>query len=172
MTLQKYDIEVFDKDSYYDDGTMTRSAEELQEALVGKKIVAVEKRDFTDAEKAIITRENNGYYPYHLYSGKKTFLTLSDQTIAILVDVSDCCAHTSLDVFKLLDTEHAITGVGTTDGFNTWFIYAKDSIVATADVSWSCGNPFYYAYGFEIQVLPLVIQIAESSKRKEISDGS
>lgn len=171
MTLQKYDIEVFDGDSYEDNGTMTQSAEDLQKALIGKKIVAVEKRDFTDAEKAIITRENNGYYPY-LYTGTKTFLTLSDQTVAVLVEFSDCCAYTSLDVFKLLDTDHAITGVGTTDGFNTWFIYAEDSVVATADVSWSCGNPFYYAYGFEIKVLPLVIQIEESSNRKEISDGS
>lgn len=171
MTLQKYDIEVFPDNSYEDDGTMTRSAEELQKAIVGKKIIAVEKRHFTDAEKEFIKQED-GYFLSYLYGFEQTILTLSDQTLAVLVEVGDCCAYTSLDAFKLLDTEHAITGVGTTDGFNTWFIYAEDSVVATADVSWSCGNPFYYGYGFEIKVLPLIIQVAESSKRKELTDGS
>lgn len=172
MTIQKYDIEDFKEASYEDDGTMTRSAEELQKALIGKKIVSVEKRELTDAEKAIVEKEEYGYLNTYLYGGEMTILTLSDQTIALLIEIGDCCAYTSLDVFKLLDTDHVITGVGTTDGFNKWFIYAEDSVVATADVSWSCGNPFYYGYGFEIKVLPLIIQVAESSKRKEITDGS
>lgn len=172
MTLQKYDIEVFKEYSYKDDGTMTRSAEELQKALVGKKIISVEKRKFTDAEKAVIKEQKNGYLNNYLYGREMTILTLSDQTIAMLREIDDCCAYTSLDAFKLLDTDHVITGVGTTDEFNTWFIYAEDSVVATADVSWSCGNPFYYGYGFEIKVLPLIIQVAESSKRKEVTDGS
>lgn len=32
------------------------------------------------------------------------------------------------------------------------------------EVGWSCGNPFYYAYGFDIQVAPLEGEIIESTQ--------
>ena len=45
-----------------------------------------------------------------------------------------------------------ITGVGTTDGYTTWHIYADMGDVLELSVGWSCGNPFYYAFRFHITV--------------------
>jgi hypothetical protein len=50
--------------------------------------------------------------------------------------------------------EHAILGVGTTEGYTKWHIYADFGDVMQLDVGWSCGNPFYYGYGFDIAVEP------------------
>ena len=43
-------------------------------------------------------------------------------------------------------------GVGTTDDFQTWHIYCDLGDILELDVAWSCGNPFYYGYGFDIDV--------------------
>ena len=48
--------------------------------------------------------------------------------------------------------DHVILGVGTTDGYTTWHIYADFGDVMRLKVGWSCGNPFYYGYGFTIRV--------------------
>ena len=45
-----------------------------------------------------------------------------------------------------------ILGVGTTDGYTTWHIFADMGDVLELTVVWSCGNPFYYGYGFTITV--------------------
>lgn len=55
------------------------------------------------------------------------------------------------------DVEQAlrlVAKVGTTEGYTKWHIYADFGDVLELDVSWSCGNPFYYAYGFDIAVKP------------------
>lgn len=39
-------------------------------------------------------------------------------------------------------------------GFTKWHIYADMGDVMELDVEWSCGNPFYYGYGFDIVVEP------------------
>jgi hypothetical protein len=73
-----------------------------------------------------------------------------------LVGNGDCCAYTELESFLLHPelVDHIITGVGTTDGYNTWHIYADIGDVLELSVGWSSGNPFYYGYGFDIQVKP------------------
>jgi len=44
-------------------------------------------------------------------------------------------------------------GVGTTAQYQTWHIYADWGDVLKLEVGWSCGNPFYYGYGFDIDVV-------------------
>jgi hypothetical protein len=116
----------------YDDGQMLGSVEELEAAMVGHRIVSVGRHRQT-AETLLIL--DNGH------------------TVAIQ-DTSDCCAYTELNSFILHadKIQHVITGVGTTDGFTTWHIYADLGDVMELDVGWSCGNPFYYGYGFNIRV--------------------
>ncbi len=74
-----------------------------------------------------------------------------------MVEVGDCCAYTELDSFLLNPelVDHMILGVGTTDYYTTWHIYADMGDVLKLNVKWSCGNPFYYGYGFNIQVRPI-----------------
>jgi hypothetical protein len=66
----------------------------------------------------------------------------------------DCCAYTELESFLLNvgNIDHVITGVGTTNGYTTWHVYADLGDVLEMQVGWSCGNPFYYGYGFQISV--------------------
>ena len=45
-------------------------------------------------------------------------------------------------------------GVGTTGEYTRWHIYADLGDVLELTVGWSCGNPFYYGYGFYIDVVP------------------
>ena len=81
-------------------------------------------------------------------------LTLDDGRRVQLVDTDDCCAYTALEEFWIDPTsvDHVILGVGTTDGYTTWHIYADFGDVMRLKVGWSCGNPFYYGYGFHITV--------------------
>lgn len=71
-----------------------------------------------------------------------------------LADTYDTGAYTNLeDVITHLDKiDHMIMGVGTTEGFTKWHIYADLGDVLELTVGWDCGNPFYYGYGFEITV--------------------
>jgi hypothetical protein len=125
-----------------DDGTMPANVEVLREAVVGHRIVAVD-------EEEAIPRE-------YSYWGRQVGLrlTLDDGRQVWLADTSDCCAFTELKgVIKHLDQiDHIITGVGTEDGFTKWHIYADLGDVLELQVEWSCGNPFYYGYGFDIVV--------------------
>lgn len=130
-----------------DDGTMTENVHTLRDAVVGHRIVKAETRSVT----------------YYLYGDDRRYdrtetglvLTLDDGREVALLDTDDCCAYTSLNSFlhnpEMVD--HVITGVGTEDGFTTWHIYADMGDVLKLDVGWSSGNPFYYAYGFNIRVL-------------------
>jgi hypothetical protein len=125
-----------------DDGTMQQNADELAEAVVGHKIVGVVKAP-----------PGKRYY-----QGDGTVLVLDDGTKVTLRNTDDCCAHTDLvDIITHIDKiHHVITGVGTTEGFTRWHIYADFGDVMELKVSWSCGNPFYYGYGFDIEVEPYV----------------
>lgn len=133
-----YEIEILDED--IDDGTMPYNVEQLGDAVIGHRIVSVERT------------KNDGEYSY--YSPMSTRITLDSGTTVELVDTDDCCAHTSLEGFLLHpeSVDHIITGVGTTDGYQTWHIFADMGDVLTLDVGWSSGNPFYYGYGFRIKV--------------------
>jgi hypothetical protein len=123
-----YAEEILDQDS--DDGTMPGNVAELREHVVGHRIVSAEKVGGT----FVITLDN----------GKRVELANTD----------DCCAYTELESFLLHPerVDHVITGVGTTDGYTTWHIYADMGDVLEMTVGWSAGNPFYYGYGFNIAV--------------------
>ena len=112
-----------------DDGTMPDNVEELRRAVVGHRIVDV-------------------------YQGSDFVITLDNGTRVRLRGGADCCAYTELENFLLHADriDHVITGVGTTDEYQTWHVYADYGDVLELQVGWSSGNPFYYGYGFEIEV--------------------
>ena len=113
-----------------DDGTMVGNVTALREGVVGHKIKSAERVEGTFV------------------------ITLDDGRQVTLRNTGDCCAHTTLESFLLRPdrVDHVITGVGTTDGYTTWHIFADLGDVLSLTVEWSCGNPFYYGYGFDITV--------------------
>lgn len=125
-----YPEEVLSDD--YDDGTMPDNVSQLRSAVIGRKIVSAG--------------------PEH----NRFVITLDDGTRVSLADTNDCCAFTELEEFWLDPTavDHMILGVGTTEGYTVWHIYADYGDILTLQVRWSCGNPFYYGYGFSIKVVP------------------
>ena len=141
MTDQ-YPTEVLGEDE--DDGTMPENVAELSKSVVVRRIVAVEKETI---EKPDSWR---GAQP-------ATVLTLDDGTQVQLFDTDDCCAYTELESFLLHHDriDHVITGVGTTEGYTVWHVFADFGDVMEMRVGWSCGNPFYYGYGFDIRVVPV-----------------
>lgn len=131
MTDNRYPPEVLDEDC--DNGTMPDNVDELRNSVVGHRIVSAEQQ-----------------------SGR-LIITLDNETQVTLDDSWDCCAYTELVAFLLHpeSVDHIIMGVGTTDEYYTWHIYADFGDIMTLQVGWSCGNPFYYGYGFDIRVRPL-----------------
>lgn len=138
---ERYPAETLPEDD--DDGTMPDNVAKLREHVIGRRIVA--------AEKVEVPNEVSRWGE----SGLR--LTLDDGMQVYLIDSSDCCAYTSLTNFFLNPTavSHAITGVGTTGGYTKWHIFADFGDMLNLDVEWSCGNPFYYGYGFDIAVVPV-----------------
>jgi len=139
MTTNPYPVEELDPNA--DDGTMPANVETLASHVVGRRIVKVEKGVKVPGEW--------GGYAY------AAVVTLDDGKQVRLADTSDCCAGTWLDDFFLDPTavDHVILGVGTTDYYTTWHIYADHGDILRLQVGWSCGNPFYYGYGFDISVV-------------------
>ena len=134
----EYPEEALDED--YDDGTMPENVDTLRQAVVGHRIVNVEKG----------VKVPGRYYGEE----EATIITLDDGKKVRLVNTSDCCAYTELEAFLLHPelVDHEILGVGTTDGYGTWHIFADLGDVLELTVGWSSGNPFYYGYGFDITV--------------------
>jgi hypothetical protein len=124
-----YPIEELDDD--YDNGTMPGNVADLEAAVIGRRIVKAEKT-----------------------SDYVTVITLDDGTAVELHDSSDCCAFTTLNKFLLHPerVDHVIAGVGTTNDFTNWHIFADYGDILELEVGWSAGNPFYYGYGFDIHV--------------------
>jgi hypothetical protein len=140
--MSKYPIEVLDSD--HDDGTMVENVAALANEVVGHKIIDVKRiNDFEENESG-----NNWYGSQALQ------ITLDNGKTVYLQDTDDCCAYTSLKsfLFNVDKINHVITGVGTTDKYETWHIYADYGDVLAINLAWSSGNPFYYAYGFNIIV--------------------
>jgi hypothetical protein len=137
VTADRYPTETLDSDT--DDGTMPENVNRLREAVAGHRIVTVESGAATDRYGDV-------------RSG--TIITLDNGKRVELIDTDDCCAYTELREFLLHPelVDHIITGVGTSDGYDTWHIYADAGDVLKLSIGWSCGNPFYYGYGFDIQV--------------------
>lgn len=141
--MNRYPEETLDPDK--DNGTMPNSVEELRQAVVGRRIVKAERRE------VCIPRYEGAAYGIR---DTPLILTLDDGRSVVVADDFDCCAYTELEAFLTHPerVEHIITGVGTTDGYSRWHIYADMGDVLELMVGWSCGNPFYYAYGFNILV--------------------
>ncbi|MER7922127.1 hypothetical protein ABTY96_03150 [Streptomyces sp. NPDC096057] len=117
---------------------MPDNVDTLRDAVVGHRIVKAEE---------VETKVRWGT--------KKAFVIMLDNGKCVeLQGGDDCCAYTELESFLLHadKVDHIITGVGTTDGFATWHIFADMGDVLELSVGWSCGNPFYYGYGFTITV--------------------
>lgn len=125
---------------YDDDGTIVENLNSFNDAMVGRKIVAVERIKPADR-------------PYH----SVTTFTLDDGSCVELSDTDDCCAYTQMSgiIEKLPDITHAITGVVSSDGYQNWHIMADLGEIMELKVGWSSGNPFYYGYGFAINVRPV-----------------
>lgn len=133
--MNMYPEEILDE--YEDDGTMVDSKNALAEAVVGHRIVSVHQE-----------------MGKNMWEGDPLVLTLDNGSRVRVIGGHDCCAGTEVAAFLLHadKVDHIITGVGTTDGYTTWHIYADMGDVLELTVGWSCGNPFYYGYGFNIQV--------------------
>ncbi|GAA0627581.1 hypothetical protein HPO96_37150 [Kribbella sandramycini] len=129
-----------------DDGTMPENVATLSEAVVGHRIVNVEK----DTR----VRQNPDPDKFYWNGNTGTVITLDNGVRVGLIGTGDCCAYTELETFLLHadKIDHIITGIGTTDGYTKWHIFADMGDVLELTVGWSCGNPFYYGYGFEIVV--------------------
>lgn len=140
--MNRYPEETLDY-MHEDDGTMPHNVEQLSKAVVGHKIVRTEKRRIKCD---------------HWWSGDVAFvITLDNGQEVHLFNTNDCCAFTELEAFLLHPerVDHVIMGVGTTDQYETWHIYADLGDVLELTVGWSCGNPFFYGYGFYIDVVPI-----------------
>lgn len=132
----RYPEEVLGPDD--DDGTMPANVARLGEAVIGDRIVKVEAN--ADSDGGMV--------------GNKATLVLASGRRVTLIDTDDCCAHTDLAKFLLHPdkVDHMIMGIGTTNGYTRWHIFADAGDVLELDVTWSPGNPFYYGYGFDIEV--------------------
>ena len=139
-----YEEEILDGE-YEDDGTIVNNVDDLREAVVGRRIVSAEPRTVGKESRWGTTYDT----PF--------IITLDDGTQVQLRDTSDCCAYTYLETFLLYPDmiNHVIMGVGTTDHYSTWHIYADLGDILALTVNWSSGNPFYYGYGFDIEVVPV-----------------
>ena len=119
-------------------GDMVSSRDSLEDAVVGHRIVDVG------------TAKDSGSWGF----GDQLEITLDNGKKVLVHNTSDCCAYGELNNFlvNVENIDHIITGVGTTDGFETWHIYADMGDVLQLGVSWS-GSNGYYAYGFKIEVV-------------------
>lgn len=142
LNIFKYVKEILDKDE--DDGQIVQNVEQLEKTVIGRRIVS--------AERKMVARR------HHTWRSKEEeafVIALDNGDQVQLYDTDDCCAYTSLQNFLLhpQSVDHVIMGIGTTDEYTTWHIYADFGDVMALEVGWSCGNPFYYGYGFDINVV-------------------
>lgn len=133
-----------------DDGTMLENVKTLEDKIVGRKIVS-SKMVKTPGHYMRLNANPNGYIFYQ----DSLELTLDNGHRVYLRNTDDCCAFTEMREFLLHpeSVDHVIMGVGTTDDYTTWHIFADFGDVMALTVEWSCGNPFYYGYGFQIDVV-------------------
>ena len=140
MSDDRYPVETLDPMDE-DNGTMPENVDVLRDAIVGRRIVSATHEEVESRWR---------------YGGRTTtfVLTLDDGRRVTLADTDDCCAYTQLKSFFLdpASVDHMILGVGTTGKYTTWHIYADLGDIMRLEVGWSCGNPFYYGYGFDIVV--------------------
>lgn len=143
MSEERYPLEILDGESE-DDGTMPENVEKLASHVVGRRIVGIERKV-----------PMPGRYDYSCSRKAEAVLVLDNGKRVALVETDDCCAFTDLNdiVLNLDKIDHVIMGVGTTERYTKWHIYADLGDVVEMQVGWSSGNPFYYGYGFDISVI-------------------
>lgn len=143
---------------------MPDSIAALADAIVGHRIVK--------AEPGKIAMNDFSVNPdcYGDTEDADLILTLDDGRRVAMIEHGDRCAFTEIKRFLLHHdrVDHAITGVRTEDGYTKWHILADFGDVLELDVAWSCGNPFYYSYGFTIMVSNT---IEGSLAQREIESG-
>lgn len=151
--ISKYPAEVLGPDD--DDGTMEANVADLAASVVGHRVVRVEEGQW------------RGEWTTH----RGIRIVLDDGRKVRLANTDDCCAYTELSSFLLHADriDHVITGVGTTDGFTRWHIYADMGDVLELSVGWSCGNPFYYGYGFNIDVIDDLVDVTAQTPELGVS---
>lgn len=135
------DDDMWTRDFSLDNGTMPANVDYLLKHVVGRRIV---KCEHVPVEHTWRLRADI------------TLITLDDGTTVRLADSEDCCAYTEVQAFLLHPelVDHVIIGVGTTEAYQRWHIYADLGDVLELTVGWSAGNAFYYGYGFAIDVVP------------------
>lgn len=158
MTYTFVPNEVLDENNE-DNGTMPKNVQKLSEQIVGQRIISAE-----------VGRLKTDRWPYE---NEGLILTLSSGKQVAIKNNEDCCAYTDLKAFLLHpeSVDHVITGIRTEGKYTVWHIYADFGDVLTLNVGWSCGNPFYYGYGFEIFVIPDVIE-GEVVERAKAIEGT
>lgn len=124
-------------------GRVVQSVEKLTDEVVGHRIVS--------AEKQKVVNPNRSWYG----ATEAFVITLDNGKQVQLFNSGDCCAFTELESFLLHPelVDHVILGVGTTDEYRVWHIYADMGDILQLTVGWSYGNPCYYSYGFDIRVV-------------------
>jgi hypothetical protein len=139
----KYDYPMLDDD----DGTMMQNVTDLADAIVGHRIVKVEQN--APVESVF----NTDYWT----KKADVIFTLDNGRRVVLIAGGDCCAYTELmGIVEHLPTiDHIITAVEPDGDYNNWHIFADFGEVMELEVGWSAGNPFFYGYGFNIQVLDI-----------------
>jgi hypothetical protein len=133
-----------------DDGTMPANVAEFADAIVGHRIIKVER------DKRVFTGGTTWQGHPEAVRADVVFTLDTGQMVA-LKPSGDCCAFTDLEdiVGNLAEMDHVVTRVKPSEGYDEWHILADCGEVMRLKVNWSAGNPFYYCYGFTIRVLPL-----------------
>lgn len=145
MNKRTYPIETLSKDD--DDGIMPDNVADLASLVIGKRIVSAEVRKWE-------ARKDPDSWHWR-FNGKSLVLTLDDGTAFAIENTDDCCAYTELKAFIYHPDKvnNVITAVETEDGYTKWHVLADGADVLALTVDWSCGNPFYYGYGFDFRVV-------------------
>lgn len=149
-----YSKSLGDSNEYeYDDGQQASIKDNLEAALVGRKVVDMLPRKtelfaLTDLEEA--AEALNRTIPKG-----QLILVLDNGTLVRIEEQSDCCAWTSIDEVKrnLHLVDNVITSVNMSEDLCEFYILTDFGQAMHLSTSFSCGNPFYYAYGLTIEVL-------------------
>lgn len=137
-----------------DDGTIVENKEALKEELIGHRIVSV--------SSTMPEGYENLFKSNYTVDRFSLFITLDTGKVVALEDTSDCCAYTELETFLLHPDkiDHIITNVTTAEGYTKWRVVADGDALLDLTLEWNSGNPFYYMYGFDINVIePDAVQI-------------
>lgn len=146
------------KDNYeyeYDNGQQASIKDNLEAALVGRKVVDVLPRKsqlFTLTAIEEAAEALNRTIPKG-----QLILVLDNGTLVRIEEQSDCCAWTTIDKVKrnLHLVDNVITSVNMSEDLCEFYILTDFGQAMHLSTSFSCGNPFYYAYGLTIEVLKI-----------------